>query len=78
MSISLAASSAPSCSRRVTRSKHHFSDIASAAATPPRGKLSGFFGRKPTLSAAIAVPVTGFDMDVLSGNMETLIAGRLI
>lgn len=49
-----------------------------AAATPPWGKLSDIFGRKPILLAAIAVFFIGSLIGALANNMNALIAGRVI
>ncbi|GKT63163.1 MFS drug transporter [Colletotrichum tofieldiae] len=54
------------------------SDTALAAATPPWGKLSDIFGRKPILLAAIAVFLIGSLVGALAQNMDALIAGRVI
>ncbi|KAI1395588.1 major facilitator superfamily domain-containing protein [Hypoxylon fuscum] len=52
--------------------------LPAAAATPPWGKLSDIFGRKPILLAAIAVFFIGSLIGALANNMNALIAGRVI
>ncbi|WYZ42547.1 hypothetical protein EsH8_VI_000246 [Colletotrichum jinshuiense] len=52
--------------------------LPAAAATPPWGKLSDIFGRKPVLLAAILVFLVGSLIGALAQNMDALIAGRII
>ncbi|KAF2444610.1 hypothetical protein P171DRAFT_360169 [Karstenula rhodostoma CBS 690.94] len=52
--------------------------LPAAAATPPWGKLSDIFGRKPILLAAIAVFLIGSLIGALSVNIDMLLAGRVI
>ncbi|XXG99368.1 hypothetical protein Hte_005705 [Hypoxylon texense] len=52
--------------------------LPAAAATPPWGKISDIFGRKPILLAAIVVFFIGSLIGALSNNMQALIAGRVI
>ncbi|KAI1500569.1 MFS general substrate transporter [Biscogniauxia marginata] len=47
-------------------------------ATPPWGKISDIFGRKPILLAAIAVFFVGSLIGALANNIGALIAGRVI
>ncbi|KAI1643976.1 MFS general substrate transporter [Daldinia loculata] len=52
--------------------------LPAAAATPPWGKISDIFGRKPILLAAIIVFLIGSLVGALANNINTLIAGRVI
>ncbi|KAI1099537.1 MFS general substrate transporter [Jackrogersella minutella] len=52
--------------------------LPAAAATPPWGKLSDIFGRKPILLASIVVFFIGSLIGALANNINTLIAGRVI
>ncbi|KAI0853025.1 MFS general substrate transporter [Daldinia vernicosa] len=52
--------------------------LPAAASTPPWGKISDIFGRKPILLAAIIVFLVGSLIGALANNINTLIAGRVI
>ncbi|KAI0097800.1 major facilitator superfamily-domain-containing protein [Hypoxylon sp. NC0597] len=52
--------------------------LPAAAATPPWGKISDIFGRKPILLASIVVFFIGSLIGALANNINTLIAGRVI
>ncbi|KAI1394377.1 MFS general substrate transporter [Hypoxylon trugodes] len=52
--------------------------LPAAAATPPWGKISDIFGRKPILLAAIVIFFIGSLIGALANNINTLIAGRVI
>lgn len=49
-----------------------------SASTPPWGKISDIFGRKPILLAAIAIFFIGSLIGALANDIGTLIAGRVI
>ncbi|KAI2643460.1 major facilitator superfamily domain-containing protein [Xylaria nigripes] len=52
--------------------------LPAAAATPPWGKISDIFGRKPILLATIIVFFIGSLIGGLAPNMHALLAGRVI
>ncbi|KAI2638711.1 MFS general substrate transporter [Hypomontagnella submonticulosa] len=52
--------------------------LPAAASTPPWGKISDIFGRKPILLAAIAIFFIGSLIGALANDIGTLIAGRVI
>ncbi|KAK7711083.1 hypothetical protein SLS57_008173 [Botryosphaeria dothidea] len=52
--------------------------LPAAAATPPWGKISDIFGRKPILLAAIIVFFIGSLIGALATNIDMLLAGRVI
>ncbi|KAB8069133.1 major facilitator superfamily domain-containing protein [Aspergillus leporis] len=52
--------------------------LPAAAATPPWGKLSDIFGRKPVLMISIIVFFIGSLIGALAINIDMLIAGRVI
>ncbi|KAI1764516.1 major facilitator superfamily domain-containing protein [Hypoxylon sp. FL1150] len=52
--------------------------LPAAAATPPWGKISDIFGRKPILLAAIVFFFIGSLIGALSNNIQALIAARVI
>ncbi|KAI1128297.1 major facilitator superfamily domain-containing protein [Nemania abortiva] len=52
--------------------------LPAAAATPPWGKISDIFGRKPILLAAVAVFFIGSLIGAVTPNIHGLLAGRVI
>ncbi|OTA53946.1 hypothetical protein K449DRAFT_417154 [Hypoxylon sp. EC38] len=52
--------------------------LPAAAATPPWGKISDIFGRKPILLSSIVVFFIGSLIGALANNINALIAGRVI
>ncbi|KAI1113276.1 MFS general substrate transporter [Nemania sp. NC0429] len=52
--------------------------LPAAAATPPWGKISDIFGRKPILLASIAVFFIGSLIGALAPNIQGVLAGRVI
>ncbi|GES59047.1 MFS drug transporter [Aspergillus terreus] len=52
--------------------------LPAAASTPPWGKLSDIFGRKPVLMISIVVFFIGSLIGALAINIDMLIAGRVI
>ncbi|OTA98507.1 hypothetical protein M426DRAFT_258533 [Hypoxylon sp. CI-4A] len=52
--------------------------LPAAAATPPWGKISDIFGRKPILLTSIVIFFVGSLIGALANNINTLIAGRVI
>ncbi|KAE8149910.1 major facilitator superfamily domain-containing protein [Aspergillus avenaceus] len=52
--------------------------LPAAASTPPWGKLSDIFGRKPVLMISIIVFFIGSLIGALATNIDMLIAGRVI
>ncbi|KAJ5578556.1 uncharacterized protein N7459_007520 [Penicillium hispanicum] len=52
--------------------------LPAAAATPPWGKLSDIFGRKPIIMISIIIFFIGSLIGALSTNIQMLLAGRVI
>ncbi|KAA8649510.1 hypothetical protein EYZ11_011963 [Aspergillus tanneri] len=80
----IVSTAAPSISKAFNSSELEFTWIGTAyllpaaASTPPFGKISDIFGRKPILLLAIFIFWIGSLIGALAVNIDMLIAGRVI